>query len=95
VEPQIIAYIARIVVNTRQNALLYLGASPRASIALLNASKALAAMKGRDFVTPEDIKDVSYAVLGHRVVVTPEKEMEGITAKLIIRQIIESVEIPR
>ena len=95
VEPQIIAYIARIVVNTRQNALLYLGASPRASIALLNSSKALAAMKGRDFVTPEDIKDVSYAVLGHRVVVTPEKEMEGITAKLIIRQIIESVEIPR
>ena len=95
VEPQIIAYIAKVVVNTRQNALLYLGASPRASIALLNASKALAAMKGRDFVTPEDIKDVSYAVLGHRVVVTPEKEMEGITAKLIIRQIIESVEIPR
>jgi len=95
VEPQIIAYIAKVVVNTRQNPLLYLGASPRASIALLNASKALAAMKGRDFVTPEDIKDVSYAVLGHRVVVTPEKEMEGITAKLIIRQIIESVEIPR
>ena len=95
VEPQIIAYIAKVVVNTRQNPLLYLGASPRASIALLNASKALAALKGRDFVTPEDIKDVSYAVLGHRVVVAPEKEMEGITAKLIIKQIIESVDIPR
>lgn len=95
VEPQIISYIAKVVVNTRQNPLLYLGASPRASIALLNASKALAALKGRDFVTPEDIKDVSYAVLGHRVVVAPEKEMEGITAKLIIKQIIESVDIPR
>lgn len=95
VEPQIIEYIARVVVNTRQNAMLYLGASPRASIALLNASKAHAALRGRDFVTPEDIKDISYAVLGHRVVVAPEKEMEGITAGMIIRQIIESVEIPR
>ncbi|MBK9735270.1 MAG: MoxR family ATPase [Saprospiraceae bacterium] len=95
IEPQIIAYIAKVVLNTRQNALLYLGASPRASIALLNASKGLAALKGRDFVTPDDIKEVSYAVLGHRIVVAPEKEMEGITAKQIIRQIIESVEIPR
>lgn len=95
VEPQIIEYIARVVVNTRQNAMLYLGASPRASIALLNAAKAHAALRGRDFVTPEDIKDISYAVLGHRVVVAPEKEMEGITAGMIIRQIIESVEIPR
>jgi MoxR-like ATPase len=95
VEPNIIAYIAKVVTNTRKNAMLYLGASPRASIALLNASKALAAMKSRDFVTPEDIKEVSYPVLGHRVVVAPEKEMEGITAKQIIKQIIESVEIPR
>jgi MoxR-like ATPase len=95
VEPQVLTYIAKIVINTRQNALLYLGASPRASIALLNASKALAALRGRDFVTPEDIKEVSYPVLGHRVVVAPEKEMEGITAKLIIRQIIDSVEVPR
>ena len=95
VEPQIISYIAKVVVNTRQNPLLYLGASPRASIALLNASKALAALKGRDFVTPEDVKDVSYAVLGHRVVVSPEKEMEGITAKHIIKQIIETVDVPR
>ncbi|MBK8346872.1 MAG: MoxR family ATPase [Saprospiraceae bacterium] len=95
VEQQIISYIAKIVVNTRQNALLYLGASPRASIAILNASKAMATIKGRDFVTPEDIKDVSYPVLGHRVVVAPEKEMEGITSKMIIQQIVESVEIPR
>lgn len=94
-ESQILNYIAKIVINTRQNPLLYLGASPRASIALLNSAKALAALRGRDFITPEDIKEVSYPVLGHRVVVSPEKEMEGITAKLIIKQIIESVEIPR
>lgn len=94
-DPQILAYIAKIVINTRQNPLLYLGASPRASIALLNASKSLAALRGRDFITPEDIQEVSYPVLGHRVVVSPEKEMEGITAKLIIKQIISSVEVPR
>ena len=92
---QMISYIAGIVVNTRENPMLYLGASPRASIALLNASKAHAAIRGRDFVTPEDIKDVSHAVLCHRLVVAPEKEMEGITASLIVKQIIESVEIPR
>ncbi|MBC7884197.1 MAG: MoxR family ATPase [Saprospiraceae bacterium] len=95
VESQIIAYIAKVVVNTRQNPLLYLGASPRASIAMLNSSKGLAALNGRDFVTPEDVREVAYAVLGHRVVVTPEKEMEGITARQIIKQIIESVEVPR
>jgi MoxR-like ATPase len=94
-DPQILAYIAKIVINTRQNPLLYLGASPRASIALLNASKSLAALRGRDFITPEDIQEVSYPVLGHRVVVSPEKEMEGITAKMIIKQIISSVEVPR
>lgn len=95
VDKQILAYIAGIVVNTRENALLYLGASPRASIALLNAAKAHAALKGRDFVIPDDIKDLAYSVLGHRVVVAPEKEMEGVTAGIIIRQIIDAVEIPR
>lgn len=95
VDPQMISYIAGIVVNTRQNPMLYLGASPRASIAILNASKAHAAIRGRDFVTPEDIKDVAHAVLGHRLVVAPEKEMEGVTTTLIIKQILESVEIPR
>ncbi len=95
VDPQILSYIASIVVNTRENALLYLGASPRASIALLNAAKAHAALSGRDFVTPDDVKVLAYAVLGHRVVVSPEKEMEGITSSVIIRQIIDSVEVPR
>ncbi|MGK4567624.1 AAA family ATPase [Flavobacterium sp. 3HN19-14] len=95
IEPQLLQYIAKVVVNTRENAFLYLGASPRASIAILNAAKGFAAIRGRDFVTPEDIKDAAVPVLQHRVIVTPEREMEGITSVEIIRQIIESVEIPR
>lgn len=95
VESQLIEYIAKIILNTRENQFLYLGASPRASLALLTASKAFAALRGRDFVTPEDIKEASYAVLRHRVIVSPEREMEGLTADEIIRQILEGIEIPR
>ena len=95
VESHLIKYIADIVVNTRNNPFLYLGASPRASIAILNASKAFAAIEGRDFVTPEDIKKATIPVLQHRVIVTPEREMEGVTSAQIIQQIIDAVEIPR
>lgn len=95
VEQNLVEYIAKIVVNTRENAFLYLGASPRASIAILNAAKGFAAIRGRDFVTPEDIKEAAVPVLQHRVIVTPEREMEGITSNEIIKQIIETVEIPR
>ena len=95
VEPHLLEYIAKITINTRENQFLYLGASPRASLALLTASKAFAAIRGRDFVTPEDIKEASYAVLRHRVMVSPEREMEGLTADEIIRQILETIEIPR
>lgn len=95
VEPQLIEYIAKIVTNTRDNAFLYLGASPRASIAILNAAKGYAALRGRDFVTPEDIKDAAIPVLQHRVVVSPEREMEGLASPEIIKQIIDTVEIPR
>lgn len=95
VEPQLIEYIAKVILATRENQFLYLGASPRASIALLTASKGFAAIRGRDFVTPEDIKEASYAVLRHRVVIAPEREMEGLTSDEIIKQILESIEIPR
>ena len=95
IEENLLKYIADIVVNTRSNSYLYLGASPRASIAILAASKAFSAIEGRDFVTPEDIKRATIPVLQHRVIVTPEREMEGLTSKQIIEQIIESVEIPR
>lgn len=95
IESHLMKYIADIIVSTRNNPFLYLGASPRASIAILRASKAFAAMQGRDFVTPEDIKQAAIPVLRHRVIVTPEREMEGVTTKQIINQIIEAVEIPR
>jgi len=95
IEKNLLKYIANIVVNTRSNSFLYLGASPRASIAILAASKAFAAIEGRDFVLPEDIKKATIPVLQHRVIVTPEREMEGLTSKQIIEQIIEAVEIPR
>lgn len=94
VEPHLITYIANIVVNTRNHSFLYLGASPRASLALLKASKAFAAINGRDFVTPEDIKQVAVPILQHRVIVTPEKEMEGINAAQIITDSVQSTEIP-
>ena len=95
VEENLIRYITSIVHATRKNPSLFLGASPRASIAILNAAKACACMQGRDFVTPDDIKFVSFPVLRHRIILTPEKEMEGISADAVIQQIIDKVEVPR
>ena len=95
VESKLIEYIAKIIIQTRENSFLYMGASPRASIAILNASKGLAILRGRDFVTPEDIKEVAIPVLNHRVVVAPEREMEGMTSNDIIQQILDTIEIPR
>jgi MoxR-like ATPase len=95
IEDNLIAYIAKIVNQTRNNSSLYLGASPRASLAILKSAKAIAAMRGRDFVTPDDVKFVAPHVLRHRIMPTPEKEMEGITTNEIIKQIIEKIEIPR
>lgn len=95
VEEKLITYIAQIVAETRENPSLYLGASPRASIALLKASKALAIINGRDFVTPEDIKFLSKPVLRHRVILTPEREMEGKTTDEIIEMIVNKIEVPR
>jgi MoxR-like ATPase len=95
VEEKLIQYIVSIVSSTRQNKAVYLGASPRASIGILQSSKAIAAMNGRDFVVPEDILYVIPPVLRHRLVLSPETEMEGRTADDIVRQIIQSLEIPR
>jgi len=95
VEEHLLKYIAQLIIATRSNQFLYLGASPRASIAILKASKAFAAMEGRDFVTPDDIKKAAVPVLHHRVIVTPEREMEGISSKEIILQIIDALEVPR
>ncbi|HLW61910.1 MAG TPA: MoxR family ATPase [Flavobacterium sp.] len=95
IEPQLLQFIAQIVNNTRNHNFLYLGASPRASIAILVASKSYALINGRDFVTPDDIKHVAYYVLNHRLILAPEREMEGITIKDVVKQIIDTVEIPR
>ena len=95
VEEKIIKYIAEIVSKTRNHPHLYLGASPRASIAILNSSKAFAAINGRDFVIPEDVKKSLNPVLNHRVILTPEREMEGMTTENVIEMIVQSVEVPR
>lgn len=95
VHEDVLNYIGQIIYHTRSNPNLTLGASPRASIALMEAAKANAALQGRDFITPDDVKYVAPAILGHRVLLTPEKEMEGFTSDFIIKQIVESIEIPR
>lgn len=95
VEEKIIRYIADVITKTRNHPHVYLGGSPRASIATLNAAKAFAAIKGRDFVIPEDIKRALVPVLNHRIILTPEREMEGMTTDSVVRMISESVEIPR
>lgn len=95
VEDKLMGFIASIVGSTRQHKHIYLGASPRASIGIMNAAKAYAAISGRDFVTPEDIVFVAPSVLRHRIIITPEKEMEGGTADDVIQEIIQSIEVPR
>jgi MoxR-like ATPase len=95
IKDEILSYIARIVDNTRNNGDLSLGASPRASLAIMRASKAIAAINGRDFVTPDDVKFVAYPVLNHRIILTAEKEMEGVEAEDIIKEITEGIEVPR
>jgi MoxR-like ATPase len=95
IEPKLVEFIARIVHETRNNPALYLGASPRASLAILRSAKANAAIKGRDFVTPEDIIEMAPHVLRHRIILAPEKEMEGITADDLIETILKAIEVPR
>lgn len=95
IEDNLLKYIAQIVNETRNNSWLFLGASPRASLAILNASKACAALRGKDFVTPDEIKFVAPHVLKHRVIITPEKEMEGITTNEVVNKMIEKIEVPR
>jgi len=95
IDEALLRYIAQVVSRTRNDAALYLGASPRASLAIMNGAKALAAIRGRDFVTPEDIRQVALPVLRHRIILTPEKEMEGGRPDEVIAQIMQSLEVPR
>ena len=95
IKDEILEYIAKLIDNTRNNGDLLLGASPRASLAIMRASKAIAAMSGRDFVTPDDVKYVAHPVLNHRIILTAEREMEGIDSETVIKEITERVEVPR
>ena len=95
IEEKLLQFIAKLTHHTRNHKSIYLGASPRASLAVMNASKAMAAINGRDFVTPEDILDVIPPVLRHRIILTPDKEMEGISEDAVLKQIIQTMDIPR
>lgn len=95
VEKELMEYIAKIVHQTRNSSSIYIGASPRASVFILKAAQAWAAMRGRDFITPEDVKQIIVPTLRHRITLTPEKEMEGIIPDQIIKQLADKVEVPR
>jgi len=95
VEPKLLQYIAEISGKTRAYKDIQIGASPRASLALLNGSKAMAIIRGRDFITPEDITDLANPVLCHRISLSPEKEMEGASPEAVIQSLVKSLEIPR
>ncbi|MBP7600611.1 MAG: MoxR family ATPase [Thermoflexales bacterium] len=95
VDGGILDYMARIAHATRKSADLILGASPRASIALLKASKTSAAMQGRDYVVPDDVKSLALPALRHRIMMKPEAEIEGLTADVVVRRILAKVEVPR
>ncbi len=95
IKDELLDYIAALVNNTRNNGDLFLGASPRASLAIMQASKAVAAIHGRNFVTPDDIQYVAYPVLNHRIILTPEREMEGMDVSDVVKDIIAKVEVPR
>lgn len=95
IDESLLRYITQIVLQTRSSRAVYLGASPRASVAMLQASKAYALLQGRDFVTPEDIKMVTPSILQHRLVLTAEAEMEGYTAYKVAQKLIDKVEVPK
>jgi len=95
VEPGIQAYLVRIATATRKDERVQIGAGPRASLALLECARARAALAGRDFVTPDDVKQVARPVLEHRVTLQPEAEMEGTSLEDVLRRIFETTEVPR
>ena len=95
VEPSVQHYLVNLVRRTREHPSLLWGASPRASVAMLLASKALAAMRERDFVTPDDVRDVAHPALRHRILLRSEAEIEGVTPDSILDEIVTSVEVPR
>jgi len=95
VSDELLNYIATLVHQTRHHPDLFLGASPRASLAIARSAKALAAMAGRNFITPDDVQRVAVPVLNHRLLLTPEREMEGYRVQQVIEDIVRSIPVPR
>ncbi len=95
VEKSLLHYIAALVEATRHDPALYLGASPRASIALMQGGRAYAALQGRDYVTPDDVKYLAEPVLAHRVILSPEREIEGLSLGEVVAQLLTRIEVPR
>lgn len=95
IEPAVLSYVRRLVAATRRSPRIRLGAGPRASVHLLLASKALAALRGRGFVTPDDIRYLAGPVLKHRLLLSPDAELDGATPADVLREVIHSVEVPR
>lgn len=95
IEPPVMEYIVRLVRGTREDPAVYLGASPRASVSVLRAARAVAAIAGRDFVTPDDVHRVLSPVVCHRITLTPEKEMEGVTVEQVVEGLVKKTDVPR
>jgi MoxR-like ATPase len=95
VEEGIVAYVQKFLAGTRRSPHLHLGVSPRGGIALLRTSQCLAAVRGRDFVVPDDVKEMALAVLRHRVILRPEAELEGLTPDRVLSQILDGIPVPR
>jgi MoxR-like ATPase len=95
VDAKMFDYILQLVATTRRSSRLTLGGSPRASIGLLTTSKVIAALRGRDFVTPDDVKEMAFPILRHRLILKPEAEIEGFTSDRVIEQVLNEVVVPR
>ena len=95
IDPKILKYIAELVRKTREHEMVELGSSPRGGLALLKMSRAIALMNGRDYVIPDDVKEVVYDCLAHRIILKLEYEIEGYDALEVVRDAIESVEVPK
>jgi MoxR-like ATPase len=94
-DPSILSYVVEVVRKTRVDPRVRLGASPRAAQALLAATKGRAALRGRDFATPDDVKEVAKSVLNHRLMLRPEAEVEGVTTDEVVSRTLELVQVPR
>jgi MoxR-like ATPase len=95
VEPGLFDYIVRVVRATRESLALSLGASPRAAVFLMQAAKATAAIEGRDYVIPDDVKSAALPVLRHRLVLKPEAELEGLTPDQVLQDLLRTIEVPK